>query len=65
MMAHWGFADPAAVKGTREEIARAFRETFTVIDRGIGLFLSLLFTTFEDTAVKAKSAGLVDRRSIL
>ena len=26
MTAHWGIADPAAVKGTPEEIARAFRE---------------------------------------
>ena len=41
MTAHWGIADPAAVKGTPEEIARAFRDAFTILDRRIGLFLSL------------------------
>ena len=28
MTAHWGIPDPAAVKGTPEEIARAFRDAF-------------------------------------
>ena len=50
--AHWGIADPAAVKGTPEEIARAFRDAFTVLDRRIGLFLSLPLTTLEEMAIK-------------
>ena len=41
MTAHWGIADPAAVQGTPEEIARAFRDAFVILDRRIGLFLSL------------------------
>jgi len=49
---HWGVADPAAVKGTAEEIARAFRDAFTVLDRRIGLFLSLPLATLEDMAIK-------------
>ena len=52
MTAHWGVADPAAVKGTPEEIARAFRDAFTVLDRRIGLFLSLPLATLEDMAIK-------------
>ena len=52
MTAHWGIADPAAVKGTPGEIARAFREAFTVLDRRIGLFLSLPLATLEDMAIK-------------
>ena len=52
MTAHWGIADPAAVKGTPEEIARAFREAFAVLDRRIGLFLSLPLATLEDMAIK-------------
>jgi arsenate reductase (thioredoxin) len=52
MTAHWGIADPAGVKGTPEEIARAFRDAFTVLDRRIGLFLSLPFATLEDMAIK-------------
>jgi arsenate reductase len=52
MTAHWGIADPAAVKGTPEEIARAFRDAFTVLDRRIGLFLALPLATLEDLAIK-------------
>ena len=52
MTAHWGVADPATVKGTDEEIARAFRDAFTVLDRRIGLFLSLPLARLEDMAIK-------------
>jgi len=52
MTAHWGVADPAAVKGIPEEIARAFRDAFAVLDRRIGLFLSLPLATLEDMAIK-------------
>ena len=52
MTAHWGIADPAAVKGTPEEIARAFRDAFAVLDRRIGLFLSLPLSTLEDMAIE-------------
>ena len=52
MTAHWGVSDPAAVKGTPEEVARAFRDAFTVLDRRIGLFLSLPLATLEDMAIK-------------
>jgi arsenate reductase len=52
MTAHWGVADPAAAKGTPEEIARAFLDAFTVLDRRIGLFLSLPFGTLDQLAIK-------------
>ncbi len=52
MTAHWGISDPAAVKGTPEEIVRAFREAFVILDRRIGLFLSLPLATLEDLAIK-------------
>ena len=52
MTAHWGIPDPAAVKGTPEEIARAFRDAFMVLDRRIGLFLSLPLGTLEQFAIK-------------
>jgi arsenate reductase len=52
MTAHWGVADPAAVKGAPEEIDRAFRDAFTVLDRRIGLFLSLPLATLENMAIK-------------
>jgi len=52
MTAHWGIPDPAAVKGTTEEIGRAFRDAFVVLDRRIGLFLSLPFATLEQLAIQ-------------
>jgi arsenate reductase len=39
--AHWGIADPAAVKGSPEDIARAFRKAFTLLDHRISHFLSV------------------------
>ena len=52
MTAHWGIPDPAAVKGTPEEIARAFRDAFVILDRRIGLFLSLPLATLEQLAIQ-------------
>ena len=52
MTAHWGIPDPAAVKGTPEEIARAFREAFTILDRRINLFLALPLATLEELAIQ-------------
>jgi arsenate reductase len=52
MTAHWGIADPVAVKGTAEEIGRAFRNAFVVLDRRIGLFLSLPLGTLDQLAIK-------------
>ena len=52
MTAHWGIPDPAAVKGTPDEIARAFRDAFVVLDRRIGLFLSLPLNTLDQLAIK-------------
>lgn len=51
MTAHWGIPDPAAVKGTPEEIRRAFRDAFVALDRRIGLFLSLPLATLEQLAI--------------
>jgi len=52
MTAHWGVADPAAIKGTPQEIERAFREAFTVLERRIGLFLCLPLATIDRLALK-------------
>jgi arsenate reductase len=39
--AHWGLPDPAAVPGSDEDKARAFRDTYVMLDRRISLFTSL------------------------
>ena len=49
MTAHWGVADPAAVQGTPEQIERAFRDAFMILDRRISLFLSLPLSTLGPT----------------
>jgi arsenate reductase (thioredoxin) len=52
MTAHWGVSDPAAVHGTAEQIERAFRDAFFVLDRRIGLFLSLPLASLDRLALK-------------
>jgi protein-tyrosine-phosphatase len=41
MTAHWGIPDPAAIEVSDEDIAFAFREAFTMLQRRIGIFASL------------------------
>jgi arsenate reductase (thioredoxin) len=41
MTAHWGVPDPATAAGTPEQIARAFRDAYSLLDRRIQLFISL------------------------
>ena len=50
--AHWGVPDPAAVHGTPEEMERAFRDAFMVIERRIDLFLCLPIASLEKIAIK-------------
>ena len=52
MTAHWGIPDPASVQGSGEEIAKAFRDAFFMLDRRIGLFLSLPLSTLDHLALK-------------
>lgn len=52
MTAHWGVPDPAAVQGTPEEIAKAFRDAFFMLDRRISLFSSLPLASLDSLAIK-------------
>lgn len=52
MTAHWGVPDPAAVSGTPEQIARAFREAFVMLDRRISLFINLPLKSLDSLALK-------------
>lgn len=52
LTAHWGVPDPAAAVGTPEEIERAFRDTFSILDRRIRLFLSLTLSTLGKLAIQ-------------
>lgn len=52
MTAHWGVPDPATAVGRPEEIDRAFRDTFSILDRRIALFLSLPLSTLDQLALQ-------------
>jgi arsenate reductase len=52
MTAHWGVADPAAATGTPEQIEKAFREAFMILDRRISLFLCLPLASLDNLAIK-------------
>jgi arsenate reductase len=52
MTAHWGIPDPAAVKGTEDQVRKAFREAFLLLDRRISLLLSLPIATMDRLLLK-------------
>jgi arsenate reductase len=52
MTAHWGVPDPAAVQGTSEEVAKAFRDAFFMLDRRISLLLCLPLSSLDGLAIK-------------
>ena len=52
MTAHWGVPDPAAVAGTPEQIERAFREAFMILDRRISLLMCLPLGSLEKLAIQ-------------
>lgn len=52
MTAHWGIPDPAAVQGTPEEVAHAFREAFMILERRISLLLCLPIASLDRLALK-------------
>lgn len=52
MTAHWGIPDPAAVKGSKEEVQKAFRDAFFLLGRRISLFLCLPHASIDRLALK-------------
>jgi arsenate reductase (thioredoxin) len=52
MTAHWGVPDPAAAIGTAEQIARAYRDAFIMLDRRISLFLALPLHALNKLAIQ-------------
>src|SRR6202140_1205116 len=52
MTAHWGVPDPAEAKGTPEQIERAFRDAYLLLERRISLFLSLPLSSLDKLAIQ-------------
>lgn len=59
--AHWGVPDPAAVSGTPEQIERAFRDAFSILDRRIGLFTALPIETLDPLALHRELERIGDQ----
>jgi len=58
MTAHWGLPDPAAVKDSALEVDRPYRDAFSILDRRIGLFLSLPIASIDKLALKKEIDGI-------
>jgi arsenate reductase len=52
MTSHWGVPDPAEVAGAPDQIEKAFRDAFFILDRRISLFLSLPLASIDSLALK-------------
>jgi arsenate reductase len=52
MTAHWGIPDPAAVVGTPEQIERAFRDAYMILERRISLLLNLPLASLDKLAIQ-------------
>jgi arsenate reductase len=56
--AHWGFADPTAVKGTDEEKRAVFAQTLRQIRNRVQLFISLPLETLDRMAIEDKMRAI-------
>jgi arsenate reductase (thioredoxin) len=56
--AHWGVPDPAHVTGSPEEIERAFRDAFLLLDRRISLLLAFPLSSLDRLALR-KEVGRI------
>src|ERR1700687_3444194 len=52
MTAHWGVPDPAEAKGTPEQIERAFRDAYLLLERRMRLSLSLPLSSLDKLAIQ-------------
>ena len=52
MTAHWGVPDPAVVKGTPDQVERAFRDAYLLLERRISLLLSLPLSSLVKLAIQ-------------
>ena len=54
MTAHWGVPDPAAVQGRETEQMRAFEEAFLILERRIGIFVSLPIASLDRLSLRER-----------
>ena len=56
--AHWGISDPAAMEGSPDDIAHAYREAFLILERRICLFLSLPLASLDRLAIQKETTQI-------
>jgi arsenate reductase len=61
--AHWGVPDPSAATGSPEQLGRAYREAFSILERRISLLLALPLATLDSLAIKAELQNIGERQS--
>jgi arsenate reductase len=54
LTAHWSVPNPAAVQGTLEDIAHAFREAFDLLERRIALLADLPIESLDRMSLKRR-----------
>jgi|SRR5579871_6180435 len=52
--AHWGIPNPAAVKGTPEDVAGAFRDAYDALEQRIAAFVSLPLPRLDRMSLKRR-----------
>jgi arsenate reductase (thioredoxin) len=54
MTAHWGVPDPAEARGNPAETALAFKDTYRMLERRIGIFVSLPLRSLDQLSLQKK-----------
>jgi arsenate reductase (thioredoxin) len=54
MSAHWGIPDPAEAKGSRAEIALAFKDAYRMLFQRIGIFTALPLPSLDQISLQNK-----------
>ena len=54
MTAHWGVPDPAEATGNPAEIALAFKDAYRMLERRIGIFVSLPLRSLDQLSLQHK-----------
>lgn len=58
MTAHWGLPDPAAVTGSKAEIAAAFAGTYRMLNNRIETFINLPLASLEAMSLQKRLDGI-------
>ena len=66
MTAHWGIPDPAEATGTSAEVALAFKEAYRMLERRIGIFVSLPLRSLDQLTLqnKLREIGRLDGATV-